>query len=42
MSEIITVLQEALGNPWMLLFLAVWGLGYFLKEFTTLDNKKTP
>lgn len=42
MLEIIDLLQGALDNPWMLLFLAVWGLGYFLKEHTPLDNKKVP
>jgi len=42
MTEIIELLQGALDNPWMLLFLAVWGLGYFLKEHTPLDNKKVP
>ena len=36
MNEIISLLQEALGNPWMLLFLAVWGLGWFLKEQTNV------
>ena len=41
-TEIIGVLQDALNNPWMLLFLAVWGLGYFVKEYTSLDSKKTP
>lgn len=32
--EIITLLQEALNNPWSLLFLAVWGIGHYIKEFT--------
>lgn len=36
MSEIIELLQGALENPWSLLFLAVLGLGYFIKQFTTL------
>lgn len=36
MNEIINLLQEALADPWMLLFLAVWGLGYYVKEFTTV------
>lgn len=34
--EIIQVLQSALSDPWMLLFLAVWGLGWYVKEFTTI------
>lgn len=42
MHEIIDLLKTALQDPWMLLFLAVWGLGYFLKEFSTLDSKKIP
>lgn len=42
MFEIIDLLQGALENPWMLLFLAVWGIGYFLKEHTPLDNAKVP
>ena len=42
MNEIIELLQEALGNPWMLLFLATWGVGYFLKEHTLLDDIKVP
>lgn len=42
MFEIIDLLQGALENPWMLLFLAVWGIGYFLKESTPLDSAKIP
>lgn len=43
MFEIIELLQGALENPWMLLFLATWGIGYFLKEHTPLlDNKLIP
>lgn len=42
MFEIIELLQGALGNPWMLLFLGVWGVGYFLKEHTPLDSAKIP
>ena len=42
MFEIIDLLQGALENPWMLLFMAVWGIGYFLKEHTPLDNAKVP
>ena len=42
MFEIIELLQGALENPWMLLFLGVWGVGYFLKEHTPLDSAKIP
>ena len=42
MLEIIDLLQGALENPWMLLFLVIWGMGYFLKEHTPLDNAKVP
>ncbi len=41
-NEIIAALESALDNPWMLLFLATWGLGYFLKEYTTLNDVKIP
>jgi len=37
MFEIIDLLQEALADPWTLLFLAVWGVGYFVKEHTPLE-----
>ena len=36
MDEIINLLQEALENPWTLLFLAVWGVGWYIKEYTTI------
>lgn len=42
MFEIIDLLQGALADPWMLLFLAVWGIGYFVKEYTPLSADKTP
>ncbi len=42
MFEIIDLLQGALADPWMLLFLAVWGVGYFVKEFTPLPGDRTP
>ena len=42
MFEIIELLQEALENPWMLLFLAVWGIGYFVKEYTPLPGDRVP
>ncbi len=42
MFEIIDLLQGAMANPWMLLFLAVWGMGFFLKEKTPLDSAKIP
>jgi hypothetical protein len=42
MFEIIDLLQGALENPWMLLFLAVWGVGYFVKEHTPLPGDRTP
>ncbi len=34
--EIITILQQILTDPWMLSFTALWGLGYYLKTYTTL------
>jgi len=40
--EIVEVLEKALGDPWVLLFLATWAVGYFLKEYTTLNNQKIP
>ena len=42
MSEIIEMLEKALGDPWALLFLATWAAGFFLKEYTVLDNQKIP
>ena len=39
MYEIIDLLQGALADPWMLLFLAVWGVGYFVKEHTPLPGE---
>jgi hypothetical protein len=42
MFEIIDLLQGALADPWMLLFLAVWGVGFFLKEKTPIDSAKIP
>jgi hypothetical protein len=42
MFEIIDLLQGALADPWMMLFLAVWGIGYFVKEYTPLPGDKVP
>jgi len=42
MFEIIELLQGALENPWTLLFLAVWGIGYFVKEYTPLPSDRVP
>ena len=42
MFEIIELLQGALADPWMLLFLAVWGIGYFVKEYTPLPGDRVP
>ena len=36
MMEIINLLQSALSDPWSLLFLAVWGVGWYLKTYTTV------
>lgn len=36
MHEIIELLQGALENPWTLLFLAVWGVGWYVKEYTVV------
>lgn len=41
-TEIIMILHKTLENPWTLLFVAIWGLGWFLKEKTLLDTQKTP
>ena len=40
--EIIELLQEAMENPWLLLFLSVWVAGFFLKEKTKLKNDYIP
>lgn len=37
--EIIELLQQALSDPWTLLFLAVWAVGYYVKQFTTLKSQ---
>ena len=42
MFEIIELLQGALDNPWTLLFLAVWGIGYFVKKYTPLPGDRVP
>ncbi|NLA05768.1 MAG: hypothetical protein GX881_08680 [Firmicutes bacterium] len=42
MFEIIDLLQGAMANPWMLLFLAIWGIGFFVKEHTPLDSSRVP
>ena len=42
MFEIIDLLQGAMANPWMLLFLAIWGIGFFVKEYTPLDSSRVP
>jgi len=36
MDGIIFLLQDALENPWTLVFLALWGLGWYLKTYTTI------
>ena len=40
--EIIELLQEAMENPWLFLFLSVWAAGYFLKEMTKVRNDYIP
>ena len=40
--EIIEALQGAMQNPWMLLFIGTWVLGYMLKEHTPLENDLIP
>ena len=42
MYEIIDLLQGAMKDPWMLLFLAVWGIGFFVKEYTPLGSSRVP
>ena len=39
--EIINLLQSALSDPWSLLFLAVWGVGWYLKTYTTVKPQCT-
>lgn len=33
-QELISALEGVLGNPWMILFLATWVIGFMLKEHT--------
>jgi FtsH-binding integral membrane protein len=42
LNNVIIILQEVLKNPWMLMFAALWVLGYMLKEHTNLNNKIIP
>ena len=40
--EIIGLLEDAISNPWMVLYLATWVIGIMLKSYTKLDAKKIP
>ena len=42
MEMFIVDLQAILTNPYSLLFLALFGLGYFIKEKTKISNKLIP
>lgn len=41
-TQVIEGLKVVMGNPWMLTFLAVFLLGWLLKEHTKLSNKLIP
>ena len=41
-EKLIEFLEGVLANPWMLMFVGVWVVGYMLKEKTTLDNGLIP
>lgn len=38
----VELLKVVMNNPWLLLFFALFGLGYALKEYTSLNNKLIP
>ena len=40
--EHIDLLQKAMGDPWMLLYLAVWIVGFALKKWETIPSKAIP
>ncbi len=40
--DIIHALEQAIQDPWTLMFLAVWVVGYFMKTYTALDAAKIP
>lgn len=42
LTALIEILKNLLENPWMLLFLGVWIIGYMLKEHTPLKNTYIP
>lgn len=42
MQVLIEFLQAIFSNIWMVAFFAIWILGYWLKEFTTFNNKLIP
>ena len=42
MNEIITILQEAQNNPWTLLFISIWGIGWLMKEKLNLSKSIIP
>lgn len=41
-TEVIELLKVVMENPWMLTFLAIFLLGWLLKEYTKLPNKLIP
>ena len=42
MNEIIAILQEAQNNPWALLFITIWAMGWFIKEKTPCPDQYVP
>lgn len=41
-TKVIELLKAIMESPWLLLFFALFFLGYALKEFTSLNNKLIP
>lgn len=42
MEDIIKLLDQATSNPVILLFFSVFGIGYMLKHYTSLNNNCIP
>lgn len=41
-TRVIEALKGIMDNPWMLTFLALFLIGWLLKEYTTVSNKLIP
>lgn len=41
-DQLIGILKIIMGNPWLLLFAALFLVGFMLKEHTTFNNKLIP